>query len=169
MNDAIKRTTEGLAKAMQAENEGCHFYLMASQSTQDLQGRQTFERLAAEELEHFNYLKAQRAALTKTGQVDDGIKLGPKQFTGGHPIFSPELKRRIGGAHYEMTALSIGAQLELAAVSFYRAETEIASDPKVKAFYQQLVAWELGHLQALQQELDALKEDYWHESKFEPF
>jgi rubrerythrin len=169
MNDATKRMTDGLAKAMQAENEGRHFYLMAAQSTQDLQGRQTFERLADEELDHFNFLKAQHAALTKTGQVDDAVHLGPKQFTGEHPIFSAELKRRIGAAHYEMTALSIGAQLELAAVGFYRAEAEIATDPKIKAFYQQLVAWELGHLQALQRELDSLKEDYWHEGKFEPF
>ena len=28
---------------------------------------------------------------------------------------------------------------------------------------------ELGHLQALQKETDALKEAYWHEAKFEPF
>jgi rubrerythrin len=169
MNDATKRITDGLANAMQAENEGHHFYLMAAQSTQDLQGRQTFERLAGEELDHFKFLKAQRASLTSTGQVDDTVQLGPKLFTGGHPIFSPELKQRVGGAHYEMTALSIGAQLELAAVGFYRAEAEIAVDPKIKAFYQQLVAWELGHLQALQRELDSLKEDYWHEGNFEPF
>lgn len=169
MDPAIERMTEGLRKAMQAEQEGRHFYLMASHSTTDAQGRQTFERLADEELDHFNFLKAQYGSLLKTGKIDEAIHLGPKKFTGEHPIFSEDLKKRVGGAHYEMTALSIGAQLELSAVNFYRAEAEAAADPKVGGFYQQLVTWELGHLQVLQKEMDALKEAYWHEAKFEPF
>jgi rubrerythrin len=169
MDDATKRTTDGLRKAMQAEQEGRHFYLMAAQTTQDSQGRDAFERLAEEELDHFNFLKAQLSALAQTGQVDAAAQLGEKKFTGEHPIFSPEIKQRIGGAHYEMTALSIAVQLELSAVNFYRAEAEAASDPQVTAFYEQLASWELGHLTALQREVDALKEDYWHEAKFEPF
>jgi len=169
MDEAVTRMTEGLRKAMQAEHEGRHFYLMAAQTTQDNQGRDTFQRLADEELDHYNFLKAQYSALNETGKIDPQVKLGPKKFTGEHPIFSPELKQRIGGAHYEMTALSIGIQLELSAVQFYRAEAEAASDPNVTAFYEELATWELGHLNALQKEVDALKEDYWHEAKFEPF
>jgi rubrerythrin len=169
MDPMVQRMTEGLRKAMLAEQEGRHFYMMAARSTQDQQGRQTFERLAEEELDHFNFLRTQYGSLLKTGSIDEQVKLGPKKFTGEHPIFSAELKRRVGGAHFEMTALSVGIQLELSAVTFYRAEAEAASDPKVEAFYTQLVAWELGHLQVLQREVDALKEGYWHDANFEPF
>jgi len=169
MDPAIERMAEGLRKAMQAEQEGRHFYLMAAQSTADAQGRETFQRLAEEELDHFNFLRAQYGSLLKTGTVDETVRLGAKQFTGEHPIFSDELKKRAGGAHFEMTALSIGAQLELSAVHFYSAEAEAAPDAKLGAFYRQLVDWELGHLRALEKEVDALKEAYWHEAKFEPF
>ncbi len=170
MDAATKRIADGLEKAMQAEHEGRHFYLMAAKSTQDAKGRETFETLAEEEFEHFNFLRGQHKAVVETGQIDETLKLGdPKAFTGDHPIFSAEIKSRIGEAHYEMTALSIGVQLEMSAVQFYRGEAEAVADPGIKAFYEKLADWEKGHLNALQGQIDALKEDYWHEARFEPF
>ncbi len=170
MNEQIKRMAEGLKKAMQAELEGQHFYLMASQNTQDTQGKQVFQQLAEEEVEHFNFLKAHHDSLLKTGHVDTTATLGTqKMMEGPHPIFSPEIRERIGSAHYEMTALSIGIQLELSSINFYRAEAEAASDPAVKSFHEKLASWEKGHLSALQAQMDELKEGYWHEQGFAPF
>jgi len=170
MDQHTERVAQGLKQAMQAEVEGQHFYEMAAQTTKDAQGREVFEALAREELDHFEFLKAQYHSLVKTGRVDATAKLGEqRRLEGPHPIFSPDIRKRIGGAHYEMTALSIGVQLELSAVNFYRAEAEAAQDPEVKAFHQRLAAWEKGHLSALQAQVDALKEDYWHEAGFAPF
>jgi rubrerythrin len=170
MDPNTERVAAGLEKAMQAEIEGQHFYQMAAQNTPDARGREVFETLAREELEHYEFLKAQYQSLKQTGRVDAEAKLGePLKLEGPHPIFSSEIRRRIGGAHYEMTALSIGIQLELSAVNFYRAEAEATSDPQVAAFHQRLAAWEKGHLSALQAQSEALKEDYWHESGFAPF
>jgi rubrerythrin len=144
---------------------------MAASNTDDQQGKETFLYLADEEKNHFNFLKGQYNALLKTGQVDNSIKLGAgKELTGAHPIFSAEIKNRIGGAHYEMTVLSIGIQLELSAVTFYQKEAEAASDnPAVKMFFNELVEWERGHLTALQNQSEALKEDYWTQGGFSPF
>jgi rubrerythrin len=170
MADAADRVAQGLSKAMQAEQEGRHFYLMAAQSTQDPKGRQVFERLAEEELGHFNYLKTQYRSVKQTGRVDTSVQLGSRlDLSGGHPIFSEEIKNRIGQAHYEMTALSIGIQLELSAVKFYTGEAEAASDPVVKSFYKELAEWEQGHLDAFRAQADSLKEDYWSEGGFSPF
>ena len=170
MEEGTKRIAAGLEKAMQAEIEGYHFYQMAAKSTEDAKGRETFRYLADEEQGHFNFLKAQHESITKTGEVATDVQLGEKrEFAGGHPIFSDQIRERIGRAHYEMTALAIGIQLEKSAVEFYEAEAQAASDPAVKALHRELMIWEQGHLSALQAEADALKEDYWHEARFAPF
>jgi rubrerythrin len=171
MDNETTRIAEALKKAMQAENEGYHFYLMAASNTDDPKGKETFQYLADEEKNHFNFLKGQYNAFLKTGQADSSIKLGAsKELTGSHPIFSDDIKNRIGGAHYEMTVLSIGIQLELSAVNFYQAEADAASDnPAVKIFFNELADWERGHLKALQDQSEALKEDYWNKGGFSPF
>ncbi len=170
MDESTKRVAEGLKKAMQAEHEGRHFYLMAAGSTQDAKGQATFTDLAEEELDHFNYLKRHYESVLKTGKVDATAVLGEqKALSGTHPIFSEEIKTRVKDAHYEMTALSIGIQLELSAVNFYRAEAEATSDPQVKKLHEELAKWEQGHLAALEQQANALKEDYWHDAGFAPF
>ena len=170
MDPKTERIAEGLRRAMQAEHEGQHFYLMAAKSTMDSRGREVFQTLANDEVDHFNFLKGHYASILKTGRIDSSLKLRPRtEFKGEHPIFSDEIKARIGNAHFEMTAVSIGIQLELSAVKFYKAEAEAAKDPEVKAFYEELAAWEQGHLNALQSEASALKEEYWERGGFAPF
>jgi rubrerythrin len=170
MDESMNRVMEGLQKAIEAEVEGHHFYKMAASSTADEHGKEVFNVLAAEELDHARFLRAQLAALRETGSVDESVTLGPKKdLTGGSPIFSPALKARVKDAHYEVTALSVGSQLELGAVHFYKAEAEAAADEKVKAFYMQLADWESGHYAALTSQLADLRDDYWDAGDFAPF
>jgi len=164
------RLIEGLEKAMRAEMEGYHFYKMAAQNTTDPAGKEAFNDLAEEEKDHFNFLKAHLEALNLSNKVAEGISLGmPKEFGGDHPIFSGEIRDRIGKAHHEMTALAIGIQLEKSAVDFYRIEAEAMTDPLAKDFYTDLMKWEQKHLAAFQREMENLQRDYWSEARFEPF
>ena len=170
MDPTTERIAAGLRKAMQAEHEGQHFYLMAAKNSTDPKGREVFQSLADDEVEHFNFLKGQYTAVVRTGKIDASLKLKPRtELKGEHPIFSSEIKERIGTAHYEMTAVSIGIQLEQSAVNFYKAEAQATEDPDVKAFYEELAVWEQGHLDALRAESDALREDYWNQGGFSPF
>ncbi|MFH1144780.1 MAG: ferritin family protein [Candidatus Eisenbacteria bacterium] len=170
MERDAQRMAAGLLKAMQAEREGQHFYRMASASTQDAQGRRIFGDLADDEREHEDFLKQHYESVLQTGKPDAAARLGPaREFAEHHPIFSEELRQRAATAHYEMTALSIGMQLELAAVNFYEGEAAAVSDATVKDFYRRLAAWERGHLTALQRQADELKEDYWNAAGFAPF
>ena len=165
-----KRLLEGLKKAIQAEIEGYHFYMMAATNSEDEKGKNVFKLLAVEEQVHTNFLRAQYMSVTQSGKADTKVSLGaPNLLESGSPIFSDSLKRRIGSAHYEMTALSIGIQLELNAVKFYREEMEAADDYTVKAFYKELMEWEQGHYNALLQQHDSLKEDFWDQANFSPF
>ena len=169
-DNALKLVKEGLLKAMKAEREGQFFYLMAAKSTEDTKGREVFNRLAAEEADHFNYLKGQYQAVLKTGEIDANIKLGaPLSLDGASPIFSDNIKTRIKDAHYEMTALSVAIQLEFDASKFYKDQAEFVDDIAAKTLYLELAAWETGHYRALLAQSDMLKEDYWQEGGFAPF
>ena len=170
MDEATERLAEGLKKAILAEYEGHHFYRMAAGSTPDEKGRETFEMLAREEMEHVRFLRAQYKSILDTGQIDPTEKLGPRtDLVGGSPIFSDQIKSRVTEAHFEMTALSVGAQLELGAVGFYKGEAEASDDPTVKRFFTELAEWESGHYEALTRQLEELRGDYWSDSGFSPF
>ncbi len=170
MTPEIKAMVEGIFQAIQAEADGQSFYLMAAKSTSDPKGREVFELLAHEEELHQKFLRAQYHALLQTGRPDSALTL-PKQqeLPGESPIFSAELKRRIKDAHFEMSALSIGIQLEHSAMAHYQASARAAIDPLVAAFFTRLADWERGHHQALLRQQEALKQDYWAESGFAPF
>jgi len=164
------RVLHGLAKAMQAEREGHYFYKMAAGATEDSKGREVFTRLADEEIGHFEFLRAQHKSLTETGRVDAAARLGtPAELSGASPIFSQRLRERIKDAHYEMTALSVAAQLEQDAERHYRGEADAAADPAVKRFFLELADWEARHYAAIVAQQDELKEGYWAGSGFAPF
>ncbi|HOX42076.1 MAG TPA: ferritin family protein [Myxococcota bacterium] len=165
-----RRLAEGLARAMQAEVDGHHFYRLAAQSTPDPKGREVFEQLAREEHDHFDFLKAQQRAILETGQPDAHAHLGSQAaLEGPSPIFSEGFRARIKEAHFEMTALSVAIQLEESSFKFYDAQAAKAKGPAVKAFFRQLADWERRHHAALQRQHEAYKEEYWHASGFSPF
>ena len=68
-----------------------------------------------------------------------------------------------------MSALSIGIQLELDAMNFYKAQADAAEDDVVRGFFHELAEWETGHYQALLTQQGELKEDYWAAGGFAPF
>lgn len=170
MDAATKRITEGLRKALQLEIDGQYFYEMAAKSTTDPKGREVFERLAREEAEHARFLETQHKSIVETGRPDREVKLGhAADFSGSSPVFSDQIRARLGEAHYEMSALSIGIQLELASIKLYKGEAEAVADATVKSFYTELAGWESGHHKALLRQQEMLKEDYWSAAGFYPF
>jgi len=163
----------GLRHAMQSERTGYEFYKLAASRTEDPVGRLTFERLANEEEEHFNFLAAHYRALQTTGQLAEGITWSDSEpMDATSPIFGQDLRGRLQGAHFEMSALAIGVQLELNAITHYRKEmekAEAAGNEPLRAFFDHIVTWETGHYRALLAEQDALQQAYWQEAGFEPF
>jgi rubrerythrin len=170
MNTLTKDLAEGLKRAFLAEVEGEHFYRMAAATTTDPKGREVFDMLAAEERQHQEYLRHQYDALTETGNLDETVKLGRGQaLDDKSPIFSDALRARVGDAHFEMTALSVGVQLELSAEKYYRAEARKVDLPFMKRFYEDLADWEANHYAALSRQQESLREDYWQANGFSPF
>lgn len=161
---------EALGKAIENERYGRHFYRMAARTTEDEQGRETFETLASEEEQHEDYLMAHLKALRETGALDPAASLGkPAGLKGPNPIFSDALRGRVTNAHFEMAALGIGVQVELDSVRFYEGMAERASTESEKKLFSDLADWESGHYHALLAQQESLKEAYWQAGGFAPF
>lgn len=156
--------------ALEAEMTGHQFYIHAAATTEDPQGRATFERMAKEELEHFHLLKNQYAAVLEKGTIDPSFAIVdvPDPETTS-PIFSSEFRDRVGQQHFEMSALSIGMQLELNAIRHYQQSADDCVDRDVKNFFLGLVRWEQGHYDGFAHELEQLREEYWQANDFLPY
>ena len=161
---------QGLKDAMMAERTGIEFYTMASQTTSDAKGREVFQLLAKEEQQHFEYLQETYGHLVNGEAIDLSHMFSVDSMLSGEgSIFSDSLKSRLNQAHFEMSALSVGLQLEQNAIKHYQSLADVAKDPKVKKFFLQLVEWEGHHAKAFINEMNSLKEDYWSQANFAPF
>jgi hypothetical protein len=117
-----------------------------------------------------HFLTEHYQSVLTTGKPSETAKLGTRlDLSEMSPIFSDGIKGRVREAHIEMSALSIGIQLELDAMNFYRSQAEAFDDPTVKQLYTELAEWESGHYQALSRQQEELKEDYWSAGGFSPF
>ena len=168
MDKKIEDILKGLKTAIEAELTGHEFYKNAAKTTTDPMGKETFSRLAEEELGHFNYLRHQYESVLKNEAYDFSEKLLNKDVDVDSPIFSNELKERIKDKHFEVSALTIGMKLELEAMKFYRSCADKADNQEAKGFFNELADWEQGHYQAFKQQLDMLKEDYFQANNFVP-
>ena len=160
---------EGLKEAMIAERSGIEFFTVAAAQTIDPQGREVFENLAREEAEHLVWLRRQYGHLWNDEPLEKLPVVQVTDLEGDHPIFSKELRLRLKTAHFEMTALSVGQQLEQSAIDRYRRLAEEAGYGELRDFYLQLMAWEQSHAGAFSKQAADLREEYWTQNNFAPF
>ena len=169
MDKKTEKILQGLKTAIEAELTGHEFYKNAAKTTSDPTGKETFSRMAEEEMGHFNYLRHQYKSVLEMGKYDFTKKLIKKDHTRAKsPIFSDEIKRRIKDSHFEVSALTIGMKLELDAMRYYRSSAEKADNEDVKQFYNELADWEQEHYHAFERQLEMLKEDYFQANNFVP-
>ena len=169
MDKGNEEILKALKTAIEAELTGHEFYKNAAQTTDDPNGKATFKRMAEEEMKHFEYLRHQYRAVLEQGGYDFSKSLiGEPHEHGASPIFSEAMRARIKDSHYEVSALTIGMKLEFDAVKFYESCAQKAEDEKARELYQKLADWERAHYEAFEQELEALKEDYFEANQFFP-
>jgi rubrerythrin len=156
--------------AMKGEIEGRELYTVAAEKSEDEKAKEVFAYLAKEENSHLealtnmyhSFLKGEELLLPKLPRLvtfDDAKS----------PIFSRDFKGRLGGRHFEMSALSIGLKLEQDAFRYYEKMSIEVEDDGLKSFFKTLSAWEKDHYDALNKELEYLEDDYFRENSFSPF
>ena len=159
----------GLKEAILTEQTGVQFYTVASANTTDARGREVFQQLARDEAEHQQWLRRQYGHLVAGTPWEEMKPVPHADLSGPSPIFSEGLRSRIGEAHWEMTALSVGLALEEATAIRYRQLAQAADQPEVRRFFDELAKWEESHAVALSRQSNLLKESYWQEARFAPF
>ena len=169
MSKQTEEILKGLKTAIEAELTGHEFYKNAAKTISDPMGKETFSRMAEEEIGHFNYLRHQYKSVLEKGDYDLSKKLLKKQHKHAeNPIFSNEIKKRIKDSHFEVSALTIGMKLELDAMKYYRSCAQSAEHEEVKQFFNDLADWEQDHYLAFEQQLEMLKEEYFQANNFVP-
>jgi rubrerythrin len=169
MNQNKEEILNGLKTAIEAELTGYNFYRNAAQTMTDPQGKEAFLRLSEEEIGHFEYLRHQYKSIMEKGAYDFTKKLlKPVDKDPGNLIFSEAIKKRIKESHFEVSVLSIAMKLESDAAQFYRSCARKTQDPQARQFYRELADWEEEHFKAFEQQLNALKEDYFQANNFIP-
>jgi rubrerythrin len=159
----------GIKEAILTEQTGVQFYTVAAANTTDVKGREVFQQLARDEAEHQQWLRRQYGHIIAGTPWEELKPVWHADLSGPSPIFSDSLRARIGEAHWEMTALSVGLALEEATVIRYRRLAQAADQPEVRRFFDELAKWEESHAEALSRQSNLLKESYWHEARFAPF
>jgi rubrerythrin len=169
MTIQTEEIVKGLKTAIEAELTGYEFYKNAAKSTDDPMGKETFSRMAEEELGHFNYLRQQYKSVLTKGDYDFSKKLVKRNHKHAkNPIFSEEIKKRIKDSHFEVSALTVGMKLELDAMKYYRLCARKAHSEPVRQFYDELAEWEEDHYLAFEKQLEMLKEEYFQANNFIP-
>lgn len=153
-------TDQVLALAMEVEKTGHAFYSQASERTRDPHGKQMFQRLAADELTHLNYLTSQLGELARTGHL---LRQEPSNLESSLPRLGRMVFPESGGPGSmvrpdtsDLEALKRGIKAEKDSVKLYAEAARVTTDPGGQATFSRLVEVENDHLFLLEAEYDYL-------------
>ena len=174
MGDAeLESALLALDVAIQTEKDGREFYKRAAENTTDGGGKVLFTSLADDELEHLGLLESQRQALAKEGHWQPGSDAEWRERPArveGAPVFSrAALAENVNAYTSDLSALRMAFLIEKDAVAFYTKAAANTEDPGTKEMYQRLVEMEKEHQRILEEEYEALANEFWSTMGFEPF
>jgi rubrerythrin len=158
---------EVLSVAIATEWEGYAFYRTLADKTRSPLGKEMFNRLAEEEVEHVRVLEQVSCAYTDgcvymdydtaLEYIDCDVDLDEVDeewatCTETAPIFKRGVERaeRLN----DIDALRIAAETEGAAVKYYREASETAPNDDAKSFFDHMVKIESGHQKLVEAEYD---------------
>ena len=158
MSDVIQAHVEALQIALDTEKKGYRFYMVAAKSSNDPKGREVFEHLAKDEIEHMGVIATMYESLTNNEPwitYEEAVEEYGK--TPAEKIIFPDVPDEPQENFNDIQALEEALEFEKKAVTFYTNQAEAAESEQAKAFYQSLIVIEEGHVQIIQAELDSLQ------------
>lgn len=162
-----QRIVDELTLAHNTEIAGYFFYKFVAGMVADAKGKNVFNHLASEELEHISVVKA-IADSVKAGKgwLDYGmaLKSGAPLTDAGLAIFprESELTIRLKKNQTDLNAVNIAIESEERAVEFYGNLLKQAQNPQERVVLTKLLEMEKGHLKLLRWESESLvKTGFW--------
>ena len=158
-----QKIIDELGVAHATEVAGYAFYKAAAAMVQDKKGKNVFDHLASEELDHIKVLKAITDSLM-SGAGWLSYEDAKKKAQTPAPIFPKENKLidRLKVNQTDLNAVNIGLESEERAVEYYSGLLKIARQPAEKTILTKILEMEKGHLKILRWESEALvRTGFW--------
>jgi rubrerythrin len=170
MGDSSRQIMDILRKAYQVECDGHTFYSMVADRSERDAVREIFGKLSRDELEHKAYLREIGARYEQEGVSAFTLrKAAPDLRIYSDALFNDRFREQARGAAFEVSALSIGMQLESNAMSTFNNAARTATDAEVRDFYKFLADWEQQHLNSLHSLYEMVRDEIFADSGFSPF
>jgi rubrerythrin len=143
---------------------------MIAERANKLAVREVFQKLARDEVEHKHYLRDIASRYEEVGVAAFSVPRNlPDMRAFSDKVFTERFRQEAQATAFEVSALSIGMQLETNAMTTFVMASQGASDGEVRDFYQFLADWEQQHLNALHDLYGAVRGDFFASSGFSPF
>jgi rubrerythrin len=147
-----------LVQAMKLESDGRKFYETIAAHMTDPEAAAMFERLAADEVDHYNYIERQYLAL----EAGQGWSAIPEMATVAvidavSVVFPPEKQvlAELPSSPSEEDALLFALGVEDKSFKLYYNSAQIVQDPEAKQLFMQLAGAEQTHFNVLMQRYDS--------------
>jgi rubrerythrin len=163
----LSSAIDAVKTAIMTEMQGYELYKGAAERTTDPQARRMFQLLATEEEGHSRMLHEQFQSLMQA-QVFTAPPVVEEGEGFEALVADPQWRKSLRFGNMELSAVSIGANLEARAIAFYQKCAETTPDPEGRKVFEWLVGWEEDHLKWMQCLEDELKERYWSDQGFSP-
>ena len=163
----LSSAIDAVKTAIMTEMQGYELYKGAAERTKDPEARRMFQLLADEEENHSRMLHEQFKSL-----MQSQVFTAPPTVEEGEGfealVADPKWRKSLRFGNMELSAVSIGSNLEARAIAFYKKCAETTQDPEGRKVFEWLVLWEEDHLKWMQTLEDELKERYWADQGFSP-
>lgn len=147
-----------LAQAMKLESDGRKFYEMLAAHVEDQDTAKIFAQLAADEVDHYNYIERQYEAL----EAGKGWATIPEMATveiidAVSVVFPPEKEvvKELSANPSDEDALLFALGIEDKSFKLYHNSAQIAKDPEAKKLFMQLAGAEQVHFNVLMQRYES--------------
>lgn len=155
------RRIEIIKEAILNELQGYQFYKMYADKVSSKEVKDTFLKIADEELNHVKFIKT----LLK-GNDEEVLALSDME------VPAPAIFRFTSLTPDDLTlaisAFSIAMKMEEDSQAFYQKAADGTDNEAEKKFYILLRNWERVHRDAFQKEYDLLREEWWADNEFVP-
>ena len=150
---------DALVQGMKLENDGREFYTKMADLFEDADTQAMFKQLAADEVDHYNFIKRQYDALgegkgwssipeMQLGEAVDAVSV----------VFPPEKQAltELPSNPTEEDAILFALAVEDISFKLYYNSAGISKDPEAQKLFMQLAGAEQTHFEVLMQRYDAL-------------
>jgi rubrerythrin len=170
---AQSAATDALTRFLKVERDGYYFYTKAAELVREPLGKEMFESLAGDEVEHAKKLTAQYRSLLGEGEWLPSDKLQAAMEEPGEdeifPADDADIEQRIGEGTTDLAALNIAIEMEKASYEMYADAAREATDKNAKELYEHLAEEEQNHLALVENSSEYLgRTGFWFQSQEKP-